>query len=360
MSRWEILFNITILRLISFNLDYYWSLDRRSGSPIEVPPSPYPFPLTRETLANAPKKKQLDPANLSERDRVTIPASPSDYSFRNYIAYAVYAPLYLTGPILTFNDYVAQARHRPSSIETPRTIRYAVRFALVLLAMEVILHFDYVHAISQADPDWSSYTPAQLSILSYFNLHLIWLKLLIPWRLFRLWALVDGVDPPENMIRCMSDNYSPAQFWRAWHRSYNKWLVRYIYIPLGGGGNFGTWRAGARSVLNYLLIFTFVALWHDIKLRLLVWGWMVVFFMLPEVAGRALFPARDWEGRRTAYRMISCVGAVGNVLMMMVANLVGFAVGLDGLESILRGIFHDFSGESFPLLRVYKRGRNGY
>ena len=36
MSRWEILFNITVLRLISFNLDYYWSLDRRSQSPIEV------------------------------------------------------------------------------------------------------------------------------------------------------------------------------------------------------------------------------------------------------------------------------------------------------------------------------------
>lgn len=36
MSRWEILFNLTVLRLISFNLDYYWSLDRRSGSPIEV------------------------------------------------------------------------------------------------------------------------------------------------------------------------------------------------------------------------------------------------------------------------------------------------------------------------------------
>jgi hypothetical protein len=36
MSRWEILFNITVLRLISFNLDYYWSLERRSGSPLEV------------------------------------------------------------------------------------------------------------------------------------------------------------------------------------------------------------------------------------------------------------------------------------------------------------------------------------
>lgn len=36
MSRWEILFNLTVLRLISFNLDYYWSLGYRSASPIEV------------------------------------------------------------------------------------------------------------------------------------------------------------------------------------------------------------------------------------------------------------------------------------------------------------------------------------
>jgi hypothetical protein len=36
MSRWEVLFNITILRLISFNLDYYWSLDKRNHVSIEV------------------------------------------------------------------------------------------------------------------------------------------------------------------------------------------------------------------------------------------------------------------------------------------------------------------------------------
>jgi hypothetical protein len=36
MSRWEILFNLTVLRLISFNMDYYFSLNSRGGSPIEV------------------------------------------------------------------------------------------------------------------------------------------------------------------------------------------------------------------------------------------------------------------------------------------------------------------------------------
>lgn len=39
IPRWEILFNITVLRLISFNLDYYWSLDRRAASPVEVGPN---------------------------------------------------------------------------------------------------------------------------------------------------------------------------------------------------------------------------------------------------------------------------------------------------------------------------------
>lgn len=39
IPRWEVLFNITILRLISFNLDYYWSLNLPGASPVEVGPS---------------------------------------------------------------------------------------------------------------------------------------------------------------------------------------------------------------------------------------------------------------------------------------------------------------------------------
>jgi hypothetical protein len=36
LPRWEILFNITVLRLIAFNFDYLWMLDRRASSPVEV------------------------------------------------------------------------------------------------------------------------------------------------------------------------------------------------------------------------------------------------------------------------------------------------------------------------------------
>jgi protein-cysteine N-palmitoyltransferase HHAT len=43
VPRWEILFNITVLRLIAFNFDYLWMLDRRAASPVEVRPTHLPI-----------------------------------------------------------------------------------------------------------------------------------------------------------------------------------------------------------------------------------------------------------------------------------------------------------------------------
>ncbi|KAI5293239.1 glycerol transporter [Ascosphaera acerosa] len=347
MPRWEVFFKVAILRLISFNMDYYWSL---------VAPA-----------ATAEKQQQRaasNPAMLSERDRVATPAPAAAYDFRHFAAYVLYTPLYITGPILTFNDYIAQSTHRLPSITTTRTTLYAVRFLISLLCMELMLHYIYAVAISQAAPDWSLYSPFQLSMLGYFNLHHIWLKLLLPWRFFRLWALLDGIDPPENMIRCMSDNYSALAFWRSWHRSFNRWVVRYLYVPLGGGAN---QKAGdssskdkdrgkgkdkdarpsasrARALFNFLVVFTFVAIWHDINLRLLMWSWLITLFVLPEIIATALFPASRFRRRPTTYRVLRGIGAVGNILMMMTAHLVGFALGLDGLRGLVRGIVGSNAG----------------
>ncbi|KAF2170537.1 hypothetical protein M409DRAFT_51562 [Zasmidium cellare ATCC 36951] len=324
IPRWEILFNITVLRLISFNFDYLWSMNRRASSPIE--------------------KKNLDPGSLSERDRVAYGAQPSDFTFRNYIAYILYSPLYLAGPIVNFNDYISQCRYPLPTISTSRIIPYGIRFGLCLLCMELCQHYLYAVAISKSNPDWNVYTPFQLSMLGYFNLHIIWLKLLLPWRFFRFWSLVDGIDPPENMVRCMSDNYSALAFWRGWHRSFNRFVVRYIYVPLGGSEH-----SRLRHIVNYLAVFTFVALWHDINLRLLMWGWLITLFVLPEVLATLAFPAKKWKDRPNQYRWLCGVGAVANILMMMAANLVGFAVGLDGLKGLVDGIVGTWGGRAFLL-----------
>lgn len=44
-------------------------------------------------------------------------------------------------------------------------------------------------------------------------------------------------------------------------------------------------------LLNTLLVFTFVALWHDLTFKLLAWGWLISLFILPEMIASYLFPA---------------------------------------------------------------------
>lgn len=303
MQRWDVNFNFTMLRMISFNIDYFQARDKTNKQQSDIAVGPH----------------------SSERDRIQTPLELSKYNnYKNYLAYCVYSPLYIAGPIVTFNDFMRQSESPLPSINGKMITKYALRFLFCFLTMEMLLHFTYVVAISQRRA-WEGNSPFQISMIALFNLNVIWLKLLIPWRLFRLWALIDGIDAPENMVRCVNNNYSAMSFWRAWHRSYNRWIIRYIYIPLGGS---------QRPIINALIVFTFVAIWHDIQLHLLFWGWLVVLFIIPEVLASFIFPAKTWAGK-PVYRHLCAIGAVANIWMMMIANLIGFCVHLDGMKKML-------------------------
>ncbi|KAG6915954.1 hypothetical protein DXG01_009176 [Tephrocybe rancida] len=276
--------------------------------------------------------KNHNPTNHAER---MAPHLLHMYTFPTYLSYILYPPLYIAGPIMTFNDYLWQHR-RPTPVSGRSTGLYLFRLLASIVTMELILHFMYVVAIKDARA-WVGATPAQVSLIGFWNLIIVWLKLLIPWRFFRLWALVDGIEAPENMVRCMANNYSTLGFWRSWHRSYNLWIIRYIYIPLGGA---------KRVLLNTLLVFTFVALWHDLTFKLLAWGWLVSLFVVPEVLATYLLPASKY-GSKPWYRHVCAAGGVLNVLMMMAANLVGFVIGADGVGFFAQQLFGTAQGLAF-------------
>ncbi|KAF7722454.1 glycerol transporter [Apophysomyces ossiformis] len=307
-----------MLRLISFNMDYYWQC--------------------KKPRIEYEKKEDGDGLMITDKERINVPCPEAFYSMHYFLAYVLYTPLYLCGPIITFNDFVSQLRIPSSNITKRYVILYAIRLVGAILTIELLLHYMYVVAISKMKA-WEGNTPLELSMIGYFNLVIIWMKLLIPWRFFRLWALADGIWTEENMVRCMSNNFSAQRFWKSWHRSYNRWTIRYIYIPLGGSKYFA---------FNMWVVFTFVALWHDIELKLLAWGWLICLFLLPEIIASQLFSYKKY-GQKPYYRFVCGIGAVGNILMMMIANLVGFCVGIDGMKSMLMTIFGTTEGHLFLL-----------
>lgn len=309
VARWDVFYNFTLLRVFSANLDFLNAL--------------YPG-----------EKRDDEKPRSAEFQRVNTNLPLEDYSLQNYVAYLFYAPLFIAGPIVTFNDYIKQSRAPLPSINSKSIAQYTVLFSLCVLNMELILHFIHVGAISKRHA-WTGDTPFEISMIGLVNLNIIWLKLLIPWRLFRLWALLDGIDAPENMIRCVDNNYSALGFWKGWHRSYNKFVVKYVYIPLGGAGN---------RILASLAVFSFVAVWHDIELRLLFWGWLIVLFLLPEFFISTYM--RQFSGEWW-YRHVCALGGVANIWLMMCANLYGFALGHDGLVKLFTEMFSTFSGFVF-------------
>ncbi len=264
-----------------------------------------------------------------EKRRCQEPAEGGSYTLLNSIGYILYLPLFMAGPIVTFNNFVSQVR-RPSPRVTVRgTAAYGVRLLASLLVIEVIMHYFYVVAIKNAKV-WHSmdsttmYSAEAFMTIAYWNLTVVWLKLLIIWRFFRFWALCDGIESTENMARCMINNYSMMGFWRSWHRSFNQWIVRYMYIPLGGS---------RLAYLNVWPIFAFVAVWHDVTLNLLAWSWLICIFLMPEiVVGR--ISVKLQLHKRPHYRTLRALAASASILFNMTANLVGYVVGLDGLWAI--------------------------
>jgi protein-cysteine N-palmitoyltransferase HHAT len=149
----------------------------------------------------------------------------------------------------------------------------------------------------------------------------------IIWRLSRLWALLDGVSPYENMQGCIVAATSVASFWNRWHCSFNQWLVRYLYVPLGGR------KAGAAAVFP---VFVFVALWHDAVPALLAWGLLNGAFIVAESAVQRLYNrsrnsrnstnSSNWKLDRT----IRGAGGALSLLLLAGVNLIGYSVGLQG------------------------------
>lgn len=138
--------------------------------------------------------------------------------------------------------------------------------------------------------------------------------------------MCDGIYAPENMNRCMSNTYSLELFWRGWHTSFNKWLVRYLYKPLGGKGS---------QLYSVWVIFLFVALWHDIEYKLIAWGMLNALFYVVEVCIKRLVVYSGLHALPAPiYELLCAMGGSVYILVLIGVNLVGYAVGVGGVSTI--------------------------
>ena len=130
-----------------------------------------------------------------------------------YFVYCMYPPLYMAGPIMTFNSFASQAL-APLPIRRWQVLLYGARWLAAWAALEALTHTVAPNAMAKHRVlDYLSQrgmlitTPLHYACVGFWVLVFMWLKFLVIWRFFRLAALAAGSEPPENMLRCVCNNY---------------------------------------------------------------------------------------------------------------------------------------------------------
>eukprot|EP01040_Poterioochromonas_malhamensis_P001880 gene1880-2012_t len=341
MYNWRLPANFLVLRIISYNIDYYNAISSLNSFPVLSPfTTPQSTPSSSTKDNNSEKIEERN--NINTEKLLNAQTIANNYNIFNYFSYITYAPLYMAGPIITYSNYLLYQK-QPQNQEN--IIIYTIRFIYCYALMEYLISTFPCFAIISSNllPHLSL---LEIFITFYLLLKIMWLKFLLLWRFFRLWSCIDGILPPENMIKCMSNNYSLEQFWKYWHTSFNQWIIKYIYIPLGGKHY---------QLMNVWIIFLFVALWHDLEWKLMIWGLMNAFFYIIEVIvvykirprlfssikekeekNEDISKNRKETGSRGIFIRVfdSFFGAL-YIMILMLINLIGYSMGAGAIPIVM-------------------------
>lgn len=129
--RWDVCFNISMLRFLSFGLDL--ARARREHRAGKVPPRLGKVKAGEEEAAG------------DRRDPGSLPVEA--YTAGAYLEYVAYPPLYVAGPIVTFDNFTRARLSPPGMLPAGFLVRYAARAALGIMCVEVLLHFNYLDFI---------------------------------------------------------------------------------------------------------------------------------------------------------------------------------------------------------------------
>ncbi len=341
--RWYMAAGMHTLRLVSYGMDAVWaaaSPEAADGAGTQhrrgdADAGDRRYDWTSPALARV----QIEGPGYKARVKTHQDAS----AYNNVglvLGYMFYPPLMLGGPVTTFNAWASHVHKPQSSYNRAQVGIYLLRWGACFFLLELGMHYSPLlsftkHGVPLVD---RLIRPQDIIGASVWQLNYMWLKFLVLWRFHRAWALLEGFETPENMTACVNNNFSLREFWKGWHRSFNQWLVRYMYVPLGGS-RVPLWR----QLLNIGLVFFFVAVWHDVKPAQLLWGWLFAVAFVPELSVAAWANSQHWTARAARdsgwMRILTALGGAVNILGLIIANFIGYASSKAGALFLLKGAF---------------------
>ncbi|XP_026209509.1 protein-cysteine N-palmitoyltransferase HHAT [Anabas testudineus] len=203
-------------------------------------------------------------------------------------SYTFYHPFFYNGPIITYNDYIEKMQRPDEDSDTEESalsylVRRSGRIILWWCIAECMIHVMYMHAIQSNETYLEILPPWALGGLALALVQFFYVKYLVLFGLSSVLATLDKLVPPK-LPRCVSITYSFTGMWRHFDEGLYRWLIRYIYVPVGGSQHGPLYK-----ILSTGLAFGFVCLWHGGHDYLQYWALMNWAGVLVENGLKSLF-----------------------------------------------------------------------
>lgn len=224
----------------------------------------------------------------------------------DFALYILMFPQLIAGPIVRFNEIADQLEDRRYNETADNRLTGFFRFALglgkkVLIANVLGEYADSVFALNPAD---MSTATAWMGVLAYaFQIYYDFAG--YSDMAIGLGRMI-GFDFLENFNNpYISQNIS--EFWRRWHISLGRWMLDYLYIPLGGNRV-----SVGRLYFNLWLVFIISGFWHGAAWNFVAWGAFHGFFLIAD--------------RLFLLKVYKTIGKYPSIFITFIITLVGWVL----------------------------------
>jgi len=194
----------------------------------------------------------------------------------NYVLFVTFFPNLLAGPIAHHADLLPQFKAAPGFIS--RNVAVGLTVLIIGLCKKVLLADTvgtYANMVFNAAAAGTTpgFADAWMGAIAYS------FQLYFDFSGYSDMAIgiahMMGIVLPIN-FNAPYRSSSIREFWKRWHITLSRFLMTYLYIPLGGSR-----RGQVRTLLNLFVTFLIGGLWHGAGWTFIVWGmWHGGFLVL--------------------------------------------------------------------------------
>lgn len=184
----------------------------------------------------------------------------------DYVAYILYFPKLLMGPLMDPVDFVSQLNDSELRKFNLDNIACGIKIFSFGLLKKVLIADTFAKAVSWGFENIETASSLDLILVMLFYTFEIYFDFSGYSDMASGVSLMFNITLPINFDSPYKAD-SIRDFWKRWHISLTKFLTKYIYIPLGGS------RKGELfTYINTMIVFLISGIWHGANWTFILWG----------------------------------------------------------------------------------------